>query len=163
MPRAKKDPKEEKRKIVTTKVAFGLLLGLLILATNAYVNARPQSEPESTHSEKNKTNQESVDNQKDADESVLGLTSEDKERIERVGTTVSTKLREVDERTKKVIEDGREQIGGKANDLIYNTTIKPIIDRFEALPDAQKESIRESVCTDPSASDSSSSTSSTDP
>ncbi len=50
----------------------------------------------------------------------------------------------------KIYQNTRQTIASRSsevvNDLIFNSTIKPILDQYEKLPLEQKEKIREDIC-----------------
>src|SRR3990167_6962202 len=107
---------EQRRKNVIAKVIFFSLLAALVLFTNAFVTQR----------------KDEAKTQKQIEaKGVLGefLTS-DQKALQSQFEQQTSELKEQE----------------KTNEFINETTLKPLIDKFNDLPDDQKEFVREAVC-----------------
>jgi len=145
MPAKKIDPDEkkqyEKRKNVKTKLLFAGLLAALVLVTNVYIS-------------RTRDNVSEVVNQMSADRSrprVLGQTTEDERaRFERVQKQTQLLAEQITTQSEQLITDSKTKVEDTVTELVYKTTIKPLIDRIRGLPDEHQEYIKEAICSDPS-------------
>ena len=142
MPAKKIDPEEQKhldkRDSVKKKLMFAVGFAALVVLTNVLMTRT--SEKEVVNAERKYEIHEEIS-------TVLGeATDEEKERLERVQTQAIQLKETVTEESNKLIDEGKEQVEQKVSDLIYATTIKPLVDRINSLSEGQQEAIREAVC-----------------
>lgn len=140
MPAKKIDPEEhyrqEKRSTVKKKLAFAATIGVLILITNLFMMLRSDSKSQTGTSP--------------ADTRVLGqsaiISSDDKARIQRVQKQATELAQDITEQTEIYVEEVKEKTQKSLSDVVYNTTIRPLIERIESLPDDQQEYVKEQLC-----------------
>jgi hypothetical protein len=151
MPRKKRQTYDDKRKNVIAKLIFVSVLLALVLLANIVMSLRPNSGKSSSNA--NKEAQNTTDANLNEPE-VLGdhIINED-EIANNVGKTIDTvkeqaqntqgKLKGVSE---KAIESGKKQAEKTISTFVYDSTLKPIIEKIDDLPDEQQDMIKEAVC-----------------
>lgn len=138
MPRKKKLTYEDKRRSVIQKLIFAGVIVLLVLLVNFFVLRNRPVEPETSE-------------KPDSEATVLGESDSSTETFEdRVATIQEQAIEtatELEGAAETVIETGRAQAEKTISTVVYETTLKPIIDKVQSLPQNQKEVIQEAVCT----------------
>lgn len=144
MPKTAPDPVELKKHSVRQKLIAIALIAALVGATNAYMAKRG----EWPHVERQSSDfQSSAENKAN----LLGESTEVSAKardtfISEATDTIQTTATAVEKSTQEVIEETKDKVNTSFNELMYTTTIKPMIDKIEALPPEQKENIQEAIC-----------------
>lgn len=142
MPKTAPDPVELKKHSVRQKLISIALIALLVGATNAYMAKRgekPQAELQSQRQSSKKN------------ESILGESTEVSARardsfIDEASDTIQTTASTVEKSTQQLIDETKDKVNTSFNELIYTTTIKPLIDKIQSLPPDQRENIQDAIC-----------------
>ncbi len=146
MPRVKPDPVEIKKDVVRRKLVFIALIAALVGLTHQVIRTR-SSEPTAQHT----ASLSSSESKKTPSEATLGETTQVSakareefltEASENIQNTAST----VEQTTQALLDDTKEKVNTSFNDLIYTTTIKPIIAKIRSLPAEQQIDIQEAIC-----------------
>ena len=131
---------EQKRKNVIAKVIFFSLLAALVLFTNAFVTQRKdEAKTQKQIEAKGVLGEFLTSDQKALQSQFEQQTSELKEQVNSLRA-------QLEETSFQLLGQGKEQAEEKTNEFINETTLKPLIDKFNDLPDDQKEFVREAVC-----------------
>lgn len=141
MPTKKIDSKEkkvlEKRQSVKRKLSFVLVLAALVLAANAFVS-RSQSDVQTVVQE--------LEEEKET-QNILGeSTKDEKERLERVQKQTRQLAENVTTATEEVVTESKERLEQTISDFVYSSTIQPLINKINGLPDDQQDYIKEAIC-----------------
>lgn len=139
MPAKKIEPEEQirldKMKAIKNKLLFAGVFALLVLATNFYMTRYPKQQAE--------VDTASYEQQP----AVLGKsTKEEKERLERVQKQANDFVETVSNESSSFIETSTNKVEKTVSDIVYTTTIKPLIDRINNLSDDQQDYVREALC-----------------
>lgn len=138
MPAKKIDPEEQihldKKRVVKNKLLFAVGFAMLVVMTN-FVMTR-KADMRKAQAVKEKPSSE-----------VMGeATQAEKERLARVQKQTSDVVEMVTSESNNFIEESKEQVETTFSDIVYKTTIKPLIDRIQKLPDDQQDYVREALC-----------------
>lgn len=144
MPAKKIDTKEkkiqEKRQSVKIKLAFAAGIAVLVMGVNAYMNyARKDIDAVVAQMEQEQ-------DKNDETESVLGITEEERARFTQVREQSQLLADQVTEQSTELLEESKDRLDNTVSEIVYNTTIKPLIDRIKGLPGDQQEYIKEAIC-----------------
>lgn len=143
MPRKKKEMTyEDKRQNVILKLVSAALIISLALLTHLLSEKIRDSRVAQNSVQLEKTLGEQTKNKEDLVESVQEQIGEAKEKADTYSKAIGSS-------TEEYIDYQKESITDKAFQSIVNTTIKPILDKIEALPSDQQEYIRSQVCPAP--------------
>src|SRR3989344_4114890 len=129
MSRTKADPSIVKAKVVRKKLFFIGLIIALVGITNLIVYQRGKS-PKRTMEESRR-------------ETIMTSPSFDKEKklVMEAAKSAQQTSEKVLGATTAYIENAQEKVQTLVQDVVFNTTIKPFIDRFDSLPHKQQESV----------------------
>ena len=145
MPRSKPDPVEMKKDVVRRKLLFIALIAALVGLTHVVITNRSSS------SASDESKPKTIQAQNESKEAILGETTEKShkareefltEASENIQATATT----VERSTQGLIDDTKEKVHTSFNDLVYSTTIKPIIAKIQSLPADQQIHILEAIC-----------------
>lgn len=144
MPKTAPDPVELKKHSVRQKLVGIALIAALVGATNVYMAKRGER---SKVERQPSSFQSSVENEA----RILGESTQVSEKardnfISEATDTIQTTATAVEKSTQELIEETKDKVNTSFNDLFYTTTIRPMIDKIEALPPEQKENIQEAIC-----------------
>lgn len=144
MPKTAPDPVELKKHSVRQKLVGIALIAALVGATNVYMakrGERPKAERQPS------SLQSSVDNETNLLGESTQVSAKARDNfISEATDTIQTTATAVEKSTQELIEETKDKVNTSFNDLFYTTTIKPMIDKIEALPPEQKENIQEAIC-----------------
>ena|SRR3989338_3870273 len=134
MSRTKADPSIVKAKVVRKKLFFIGLIITLVGMTNLIVYKGGKSPKGNTNESRKET--------------ITKTPSFDKEKklVMEAAKSAQQTSEKVLGVTTAYIEDAQEKVQTSVQDVVFNTTIKPFIDRFDSLPHKQQESVREIIC-----------------
>jgi|SRR3989344_6711232 len=139
---------DEKRKSVISKLIFvslmGALVGLMYIVGNIRVG-KEKSDSASRKAGRAFTEKGSVIGEETSVETEQ-LKSALSKQIDQFRNTASNYQDEIQTTAGKAIQEGKKEIESKATDVIYQTTIKPLIDKVQSLPETQQEYIKEELC-----------------
>jgi len=136
MPRKKlENTPEAKRQDVVAKVSFFSLLVVLVLFTNLFVSKQPQIR----NSRRVLGNSNTV--LKDPVEAI-----DFQEQISELTSQVQKLKSELESASMELLGKGKEQATEKTTEFIQENTLKPLISRFQDLPEKQQEYVRDAVC-----------------
>ena len=135
MPRKKtENTPEAKRQDVVAKVSFFSLLALLVLFTNMFVSQQPKlRQSKRVLGESNTAYQ--LPSEKDFQKQIAELNSQ----VQRLKA-------EVEAASLVLLGKGKDQATEKTTEFIQENTLKPLISRFQDLPEEQQEYVRDAVC-----------------
>ena len=135
MPRKKtENTPEAKRQDVVAKVSFFSLLALLVLFTNMFVSQQPKlRQSKRVLGESNTPYQ--LPSEKDFQKQIAELNSQ----VQRLKA-------EVEAASLVLLGKGKDQATEKTTEFIQENTLKPLISRFQDLPEEQQEYVRDAVC-----------------
>lgn len=141
MPAKKIDLEEkiilQKRTAVKRKVLFAVVLVALIGTANAVATMRAQ----------NPTPAQKLTQKEDVSADVLGkATHIEQQSLGEVVEQTQGVIDDVSKQTDQIIDETKEHLTEKVDSAIYSTTIKPIVDKIESLPEAQQKHIQDAVC-----------------
>lgn len=136
MPAKKKDPVEQKREAVKAKLYFVMFTVLLLILGNALITK--QDAPEIPSVEKKA--QESID------VLVQDSVDQEKELVSKVQTYVAETQDQVEEQTGEVLSETKTRVSDTVSGLIYKTTLEPLINKIQALPEDQRVYVKEAIC-----------------
>lgn len=136
MPAKKKDPVEDKRKAVKAKISFSLFIALLLVLGNALVT---RQEPPEVPPIEEKT-------QKSLDVLVQDSVEQEKELVGKIRTYVAETQTQVEEEAGEVLSETKTRVSDTVSDLIYKTTLEPLINKIQGLPDDQRVYVKEAIC-----------------
>ncbi len=137
--KSKEHEKEAKKKQVVIKLFFLSILILLILITDMIISYRnKQKKQDEQNGQKKVVEEKKYDTQK-AQENI-------NERVKGVMKQAEEARVQGEATYRELYEKGVSEAERKAAELIYNTTLKPFIDKFENLPEDQQEFIQQEIC-----------------
>ena len=145
MPRTKLDPVEIKKLIVRRKLAFIALIAALVGVTNIVMMMRSDD----TASEPSPQPPRQVETSTTAEtlgESTQESTQAQQDFVREATDTIQTTATAVEKTTQEIIDETKVKVDQSFNELIYTTTIKPIIDKVHSLPPEQQQNIQEALC-----------------
>lgn len=139
---------DEKRKSVISKLIFvslmGALVGLMYIMGNVRVGKEKSTsvsgKAASAFSEKGSVIGEETSLETEQLKKALS------KQIDQFKNTASNYQDEIQTTAGKAIQEGKKEIESKVTDVVYQTTIKPLIDKVQSLPSAQQEYIKEQLC-----------------
>lgn len=135
MPRKKlENTPEAKRQDVIAKVSFFSLLAVLVLFTNLFVSQQPK-----LRQSKRVLGESNTALQLPSDKAV-------REQIAELNSQVQRLKAEVEAASLALLGKGKDQAAEKTAEFIQENTLKPLISRFQDLPEEQQEYVREAVC-----------------
>lgn len=135
MPRKKlENTPEAKRQDVIAKVSFFSLLAVLVLFTNLFVSKQPK-----LRQSKRVLGESNTALQLPSDKAV-------REQIVELNSQVQRLKAEVEAASLALLGKGKDQAAEKTAEFIQENTLKPLISRFQDLPEEQQEYVREAVC-----------------
>ena len=147
--RIKPDPVELKKDVVRRKLIFIALIAALVGLTHAYMRTRSsESTVQSTALAQKPASENNHDQATLGDTTRVSAKAREEfltEASENIQTTAST----VEKTTQELIDDTKEKVNTSFNDLIYTTTIKPIIAKIQSLPSEQQVHIQDAICKPP--------------
>lgn len=137
-----KDKDEVRHQQAIAKIVFLLVVALSIVAALFLVD--PKKTPQESSAEEAKTLGEQTIEQ--AQEQDKALAKNIEEGVSKVHDTAEFLRTELETTTESVVEEGKKQVEDTANSIIYNATLKPIVDKIETLPPAQQNQLRKQIC-----------------
>lgn len=138
MPRTKPDPVEVKRTTVRRKIFFVGLIVALVGLTNAFMVWQGSQPQRSTSTAQQKPQP-----------APTGLHKE-KQLISEVASSAQKTSAQVLGAATAYMDNAKAKANESFHDAVFNTTIKPIIDHFESLPEDQQKSVKQAICVAPS-------------
>ena len=145
MPRTKLDPVEIKKLIVRRKLAFIALIAALVGVTNIVMMVR-SDDTASAPSPQPPRQVETSTTAETLGESTQESTQAQQDFVREATDTIQTTATAVEKTTQEIIDETKEKVDQSFNELIYTTTIKPIIDKVHSLPPEQQQNIQEALC-----------------
>ena len=131
----------EKRADVKNKIVALFVIGLLVAGSSVFLS-REGRDVETVVEEL----------EKGTDESSAGILGEATDREKELFTKVRERAQSIADdvtvQSEKMIEESKDRLEETVAEVVYSTTIKPIIDRINGLPDDQRDYIKESICRD---------------
>lgn len=136
---------EEKRQSVKLKLLFFGIFVMALFVTNLYVeHMRKDVQEAVAELERGSRLQEN------GKEAVLGETTEDeRERLARVQSKTQELADSFFNTSETLITDSKDRFEKTVSEFVYTSTIKPIIDKINGLPNDQQEYIRDAICVPP--------------
>jgi vacuolar-type H+-ATPase subunit H len=116
------------------------IVGLSILAAYVLIDTNkrrgPEQQPETLGAQ-------TIEQAKKQDEELAKSISEGYDTVIDTAEHFRT---EIEDTTEEVVSSGKKQVENTANKVLYNATLKPIVDKIEELPQAQQEQLRKQIC-----------------
>jgi len=140
-----KQKEEDRHKQAVAKIIFLTIVALSVLLAYFLINSRKENINEPT-SEVKTLGEQTIERAQEQDEE---LAKNIAERMDTVKDTAEYVREEIETTTEDVVAIGKKQVETTANDLLYSTTLKPIVAKIEDLPEAQQEQLRKQICPQP--------------
>lgn len=140
-----KQKEEDRHKQAVAKIIFLTIVALSVIFAYFLINSRKENAPEST-SELKTLGEQTIERAEEQDKELA------KNIAERMGTVRGAAeyvREEIETTTEDVVAEGKKQVETTANELLYSTTLKPIVAKIEDLPEAQQEQLRKQICPQP--------------
>ena len=135
--RSKKKPTDNPREVVIAKIFFLITLVIAALLFSRLAAERPVVKPPK---------------KKAVNVTVLG-TQIQKETAQAAGQTLDAAQKkaailreEVQNQLEQLLTEKRGEIESSVSAIIFDSTLKPLIDRFNQLPPEQKEEVKQAIC-----------------
>lgn len=141
------DSADIKKRQAIAKFSFLCIIGLSMLIAYLLVKQR-----------ENSTRNQPPDTQSSESQS-LGIQDEKKyedmkkkvdESLKKAVESAETSRETIETTTQQAVEEGKEVLENTVNDAVnqtlYNTALKPVIEKIHALPSPQQEYIKEQLC-----------------
>lgn len=135
--RSKKKPTDNPREVVIAKIFFLITLVIAALLFSRLAAERPVVKPPK---------------KKPVNVTVLG-TQIQKETAQAAGQTLDAAQKkaailreEVQNQLEQLLTEKRGEIESSVSAIIFDSTLKPLIDRFNQLPPEQKEEVKQAIC-----------------
>lgn len=159
MPRKKRQTYDDKRKNVIAKLVFVSVIFALILLANLVMSLRPQSkqvkpDQNTSSSESGESNETGLSSENGDVAGVLGEHIINEDNIsESVGKTLDAAKKQAQTTqdqlkgvSEKAIESGKIQAEKSISSFVYESTLKPIVEKIHNLPEEQQNAIKKAVC-----------------
>jgi len=145
MPRKKRLSYDDKRKSVIAKLIFVTVVLAIVLLANLLMSLRPSKKPDTADPEPQKSSSEnSPKNERIINEAKLkDSASKTLGAFKEQALNTKDNLEGVSE---EAIETGRNKAEKTITDFVYESTLKPLIDKIQDLPEEQQELIKDAVC-----------------
>jgi polyhydroxyalkanoate synthesis regulator phasin len=140
-----KQKEEDRHKQAVAKIIFLTVVALSVLLAYFLINSRKENINEPT-SEVKTLGEQTIERAEEQDEE---LAKNIAERMDTVKDTAEYVREEIETTTEDVVAIGKKQVETTANELLYSTTLKPIVAKIEDLPEAQQEQLRKQICPQP--------------
>ena len=140
-----KQKEEDRHKQAVAKIIFLTIVALSVLLAYFLINSRKENINEPT-SEVKTLGEQTIERAQEQDEE---LAKNIAERMDTVKDTAEYVREEIETTTEDVVAIGKKQVETTANELLYSTTLKPIVAKIEDLPEAQQEQLRKQICPQP--------------
>lgn len=140
-----KQKEEDRHKQAVAKIIFLTVVSLSVLLAYFLINSRKENINEPT-SEVKTLGEQTIERAEEQDEE---LAKNIAERMDTVKDTAEYVREEIETTTEDVVAIGKKQVETTANELLYSTTLKPIVAKIEDLPEAQQEQLRKQICPQP--------------
>jgi hypothetical protein len=135
-----KEKEEDRHRQAIAKMIFLGIVGLSILAAYVLIDTNkrrgPEQQPETLGAQ-------TIEQAKKQDEELAKSISEGYDTVIDTAEHFRT---EIEDTTEEVVSSGKKQVENTANKVLYNATLKPIVDKIEELPQAQQEQLRKQIC-----------------
>ena len=140
-----KQKEEDRHKQAVAKIIFLTVVALSVLLAYFLINSRKENINEPTSQVKT-LGEQTIERAEEQDEE---LAKNIAERMDTVKDTAEYVREEIETTTEDVVAIGKKQVETTANELLYSTTLKPIVAKIEDLPEAQQEQLRKQICPQP--------------
>jgi hypothetical protein len=135
-----KEKEEDRHRQAIAKMIFLGIVGLSILAAYVLIDTNkrrgPEQQPETL-------GEQTIEQAKKQDEELAKSISEGYDTVIDTAEYFRT---EIEDTTEEVVSSGKKQVESTANKVLYNATLKPIVDKIEELPEAQQDQLRKQIC-----------------
>lgn len=136
---SQKEDEQKRKKQALLKIMFLCAIALSVIAAHALLKLR-KNEPRARVNNINKSLGAEDTNE------VAHLQKQIQEGAAKVQESADYVRQELEASTEKAVTEGKKQVEDTANRFLYDTTLKPIIEKIHTLPPQQQQYIKEQIC-----------------
>ncbi len=131
-----KDDEVTRKKQAISKILFLAAIGLSVLLAHILITMRKaepaQKEPTQVLGEEIKQNTE--------------LKTQIQEGAADLRNTAEHLRQELEVSTEHIVVEGKKKVEDTANQILYDTTFRPVVEKFNTLPPQQQEYLKKQIC-----------------